>query len=372
VVEQPFPGKRVRGIEKGLVRLLDTAAKDLAPAYFALVMATGIVSLAAQAIGIPLLARSLFWLNGLFYGVLWCLTLWRIMRFGRRLGVDIQDYQRGPGFFSVAAGSAILGSQFVLLANEEITGMLLWGLAMALWLILNYGIFTAFTIQKHKPSLDGGITGTWLLAVVATQSVAVLAALLDAHWNPMHSLEFNFIALSLWLWGGMLYIWIMVLIFYRFNFFPFAAEDLIPPYWINMGAMAISTLAGSLLIVNAAKAPYLHSLLPFLKGFTVFYWVTGSWWIPLLVTLEIWRHGIKRLPIRYDPLYWSVVFPLGMYSLCTIHMAQSMALSFLLPLGYAFFYLALLAWAITLAGMIHHLGLGLRAGTENRIPHPLP
>jgi tellurite resistance protein TehA-like permease len=354
----------------GLPRLLDSAAENLAPAYVALVMATGIVSLATQAMGIPLLARLLFWLNGVFYGALCFLTVWRILRFGRRLGADLKDYQRGPGFFSVVAGSAILGSQFVLLADEEITGVLLWGFAMALWLILNYGIFTAFTIQKHKPSLEGGITGTWLLAVVAAQSVAVLAALLDAHWNPMHRLEFNFIALSLWLWGGMLYIWIMVLIFYRYSFFRFSAEDLVPPYWINMGAMAISTLAGSLLIVNAAKAPYLHSLLPFLKGFTVFYWATGSWWIPLLATLELWRHGFKRLPIHYDPLYWGVVFPLGMYSLCTLHLARSMDLPFLLPLGHVFFYLALLAWTITLAGMIHYLTLGLRAGTQNRIPHP--
>ncbi|WP_226859742.1 tellurite resistance/C4-dicarboxylate transporter family protein [Acidithiobacillus ferriphilus] len=337
---------------------LDSAVQDLAPAYFALVMATGIVSLTAQAMGIPLLARSLFWLNAAFYGVLWFLTVWRILRFGRRLGADLKDYQRGPGFFSVVAGSAILGSQFILLAKDETMGMLLWGLAMALWLILNYGIFTIFTIQKNKPSLEGGITGTWLLAVVAAQSVTVLATLLDAHLNPMHRLEFNFIALSLWLWGGMLYIWIIVLIFYRYSFFPLTAKDLVPPYWINMGAMAISTLAGSLLIVNAAKAPYLHSLLPFLKGFTVFYWATGSWWIPLLVTLELWRHGIKRLPIRYDPLYWGVVFPLGMYSLCTIYMAQSMDLPFLLPLGHAFFYLALLVWALTLYGMIRKMAFG--------------
>ena len=94
--------------------------------------------------------------------------------------------------------------------------------------------------------------------------LAVLAAVLDAHWGPVHRLEFNFIALSLWLWSGILYIWIVVLIFYRYMFFRFSAEDLVPPYWINMGAMTISTLAGSLLIVNAAKAPYLHSLLPFL------------------------------------------------------------------------------------------------------------
>src|SRR3546814_8451508 len=74
-----------------------------------------------------------------------------------------------------------------------------------------------------------------------------------------------------------------------------------------MGAMAISTLAGSLLIMNASDAPYLVSLLPFLKGFTIFYWATGTWWIPMLLLLGLWRYGYKRFPFRYDPLYWGAV-----------------------------------------------------------------
>src|SRR3546814_5827418 len=61
------------------------------------------------------------------------------------------------------------------------------------------------------------------------------------------------------------------------------------PYWINMGAMAISTLAGARLIANAPDAPWLDGLLPFLKGFTVFYWATASWWIPMLLALGFWR-----------------------------------------------------------------------------------
>jgi hypothetical protein len=89
----------------------------------------------------------------------------------------------------------------------------------------------------------------------------------------------------MWLWGGMLYIWMMSLIFYRYTFFTLEPGDLSPPYWINMGAMAISTLAGSLLILNSPDAPFLLSLLPFIKGFTVFYWATGTWWIPMLLVL---------------------------------------------------------------------------------------
>ena len=72
------------------------------------------------------------------------------------------------------------------------------------------------------------------------------------------------------------------LIFYRYTFFRFSPADLTPPYWINMGAMAISTLAGSLLIANRRTHRCCASLLPFLKGFTIFFWATGNWWIPML------------------------------------------------------------------------------------------
>src|SRR5215472_5547836 len=91
-------------------------------------------------------------------------------------------------------------------------------------------------------------------------------------------------------------------------------------YWINMGAMAISTLAGALLVENASDAPFLASLLPFHKGFTVFYWATATWWIPMLLVLGVWRHVVQKFRLRYDPLYWGAVFPLGMFSIATRQM----------------------------------------------------
>ena len=61
--------------------------------------------------------------------------------------------------------------------------------------------------------------------------------------------------------------------------------DLAPPYWINMGAMAISTLAGVSLIGSADGSEILSPLLPILKGFTLFCWATATWWIPMLIIL---------------------------------------------------------------------------------------
>ena len=200
--------------------------------------------------------------------------------------------------------------------------------------------------------MDKGISGAWLLAVVATQSIAVLAAILAAYTPQPLRLDLNFLALSMWLWGGMLYIWMMSLIFYRYTFFSFSPSDLSPPYWINMGAMAISTLAGSLLIVNSDDAWFLASIAPFIKGFTIFYWATGTWWIPMLVILGFWRHIYKRFPLAYDPLYWGAVFPVGMYAVATHQMASALHFDFLERLPWAFSFVAIAVWLLTFSAFL--------------------
>ena len=315
-------------------------------------MATGVVSLAARSLGHPVLAHGLFLLNIGLYCILCVLTVLRARRYPSLFFGDMVDHLRGPGFFTTVAATSLLACQFMMLENDSRPGLVLWTVAAALWFVLTYAIFAAFTVKPTKPTLDGGINGGWLLAVVATQSIAVSSALLATTMDQPHRVELNFIALSMWLWGGMLYIWLMALIFYRYTFFSLSPNDLTPPYWINMGAMAISTLAGSLLIMNASQEPYLFSLLPFIKGLTVFYWATGTWWIPMLLILGVWRYVYKRFPLQYDPLYWAAVFPLGMYSLSTWQMNVAMNLEFLALIPQVFFYVAALAWTLTFIGLL--------------------
>ncbi len=87
------------------------------PAYFALVMATGIVSIAADLTGRRLVAVALFALNIFFYAWLWGLTIVRLARYRERVRADILDHGRSVGFFTTVAATCVLGSQFVMIAG---------------------------------------------------------------------------------------------------------------------------------------------------------------------------------------------------------------------------------------------------------------
>ena len=338
-----------------LLQRVRASTENLSPGYFSMVMATGILSLAAHMLHVPVLPIVLLALNWCLFVVIGALALAHLYWHPRRVLDDLFNHLNAPGFFTFVAACSVLGSQSLLIGGSLRMAAALGIVGLLAWVAFTYTIFTVLTVKQDKPELARGINGGWLLAVVATQSMAVLAALIAPEVAQPLRLELNFFALSMWLWGGMLYIWMMSLIFYRYTFFAFSPADLSPPYWINMGAMAISTLAGSLLILNTPHAPFLHSMLPFIKGFTVFYWATGTWWIPMLVVLAVWRHGVRRFPFSYDPMYWGAVFPLGMYAASTLRMMQAMELGFLHPLPQVMFGVALTAWVLLFSGQLRAL-----------------
>ena len=337
------------------------AAADLFPGYFALVMATGIISIACFFLEMKTIFRVLLIINVIAYLILWVLLLLRLVFFFSRVKADMNDHVRGPGFFTVVAGTCVLGSALLIVVNQFQIAAGLWIAGLLLWAVIMYTFFAAMTVRENKPSIEVGLNGGWLLTVVATQSISVLGTLLSGRLVGSRT-PVLFFTLCMFLLGCMLYLPLITLIFYRFTFVNVTMASLTPPYWINMGAVAITTLAGARLIIAAPGWPLLNEVVPFLKGFTLFFWAAGTWWIPFLFILGFWRHVYKRFPLKYDPQYWGMVFPFGMYTVCTFQLSKAIDFQPLLVIPRYFIYLALAGWIAVSVGLISKLTFRKQAG----------
>ncbi len=322
------------------------------PGTFALVMATGIVSIAASLQGLTRASAALFAVSLAAYPLVWALTIVRMVRWPRRILPDLSDHSGAFRLLAAVAATSVLGSEVLLYTGRGKVAEALWGLAVVLWLVLVYAILVLLTTRERKPPLEAGLNGSWLLSVVSTESLAVLGALVA----PVSGAPRPVMLLSLatFLLGALLYVLLMALILFRWLFLPFPPEAATPPYWIATGATAITTLAGAHLLLSGPGFPLVRRLDPFLSGATLLFWATGTFWIPLLVLVFLWRHLLRAGPVRWDPQYWSVVFPLGMYAVATHALAHAASLPFLLEVARLFVWLALAAWILASAGFLRN------------------
>jgi tellurite resistance protein TehA-like permease len=205
-------------------------------------------------------------------------------------------------------------------------------------------------IRPGKPGLEAGINGTWFLLTVSTESIAVLAGLLLARDGGD---TLAFMAIACFTLGVVLYVIVMTMIFLRWTFYELDPTEADPPAWIAAGAVAITVLAGSNLLLAATSSPRIERLVPFVEGIVVLAWATATFWFPLMVAIGVWRHVVRRLPLRYHPSYWALVFPLGMYSAATYRMRAAIGLDALAWLPTVAFAVALVAWLATAIGLAH-------------------
>src|SRR5690606_35963479 len=135
------------------MNLFKQKTKELLPAYFALVMATGIISIALFLDGMELAAFVLFYLNLIFLIVLVSLFITRCVVYFDHVIADFTSYQKGPGFFTLIAALCIVGNQFILLFQNMLAAKILLVTAMVAWLVIGYGFFFNITVTEDKKSL---------------------------------------------------------------------------------------------------------------------------------------------------------------------------------------------------------------------------
>ena len=328
---------------------LQGGIRHLFPGYFALVMATGIVSTAVAADGAAGLSAAMLVLGIVCYLVLIACYIWRFASYRPEFLADATGPRTAFSLFTFTAGSDVLGARLAGGGYYTATAVLLV-VAGTAWLLLTYGVPLALIIGHGTGSALAGINGTWFLWVVGTQSLAVaLASLQPPLASPLAAL-----ALLLWAVGVMLYLIIATLALAGLLHFRVQAAALTPAYWVFMGATAISVLAGAKLL-GLPGGPLLAAVRPVVAGVSVILWAFGTWLIPLLVGLGVWRHLVRRVPLRYDPGLWSMVFPLGMYCVASEALGTALHVSWLVSAGRAGTWVAFAAWAVVFAAMLASL-----------------
>jgi tellurite resistance protein TehA-like permease len=339
---------QMRGLPQGSTR---SFVADFFPGYFGLVMATGIVSIALRSAEWYLFSNLLFGINVVSFCVLWGITILRLTRYRVAFVRDLTHHARGVTFLTVVAATSVLGVQFALMTPWMIVAKVLWVLAGCLWLVLIYTFFGAITVADPKPSLETTVNGSWLLVTVSIESLAVLGTYVASGPYLNFILFTSLCAYSL---GGMFYILFITLILHRWIFAKIGPAALGPSEWIDMGALAITTLAGARLLMLDNRWTFLGTLSPFLQGLTLFFWVTGTWWIPLLIIIEIWRH-VAGVPLVYSAQYWTLVFPLGMYTVATGALTRATGITMLAIVPKITVYAAFVVWILTFAGMLRKI-----------------
>ena len=316
-------------------------------------MATGIISTGTYLLGPSWLSRALLAAASIGLVVLSAALLARVIIFRSSVAADIQAPDRVFGFFTITAGADVLGVRLAA-AGHPLATAILASAAAAVWLALTYGVPASLLLTRARDSVLGGVNGTWLLWVVATQSLSLTASTLVPAW-PSQSGLLAPAATGLWSVGLVLYLLLVSLILLRWLTVAMTPATLGPPYWILMGATAITVLAGARILNLPAALPAVRATAGFVEGFSFTLWAFGTWWIPLLVILGFWRHVRHHWPLTYEPTLWSVVFPLGMYSVATLVFGKAAHLAFTEPLARFMLWVAVAAWALVAAAFLARL-----------------
>lgn len=326
---------------------------DLPPDVFAVVMATGIVSIAATYRPYPALSRALAGIAAALFVLLGGGLILRILAGPRSALGQVTDPDVALRLFTSVAACAVLGARF---AAERWALWLFAIAALGAWLLL-VPLAARDVASRPRAQLRDHAHGAWLLPSVATFGLASIAAALAVRIDSP-ALLLAGVALAI---GALAtYASVTWLIAWRAIARPFVPELITPDSWILMGALAIGTLTGAHLLA-AARALHMSGVVPgALHEATLVGWALASGWIPFLLYAEMWRIDQRAGSLHYAGVWWSAVFPVAMYSTATAATGSVLRIRPLGTIALVTFWVAVTLWLLVGTGLIHQAVLHSR------------
>jgi tellurite resistance protein TehA-like permease len=326
----PTPGNRIT-LKFVNLRLADV---EPTPDVFASVMATGIVSIAARDHHYSKLSDALAVLASLGLAVLVAGVIAAAAARSRKLFWDLTDPDVTLRLFTFVAACAVLDTR--LSFNLAMLG-LLGVVALVAWLVLI--VLTARNMAAHRwAALRDHAHGAWELASVGTSGLAIVMGQISYHTGHRWWL---LAAVPIWSAAIGIYALMTWLILWRAIVERSDRDGFAPDSWIMMGGLAIATLAGDQLHQQLSGWPAAA-----VRTITIITWVVATLWIPPLIYFGL--HRITQRPdvLQFTGAWWSLVFPLGMYSGATDAMAAEAGVRSMQTISLVFFWDAFAVWLI--------------------------
>jgi tellurite resistance protein TehA-like permease len=266
---------------------------------------------------------------------------------------DLRDPQIAFAYFTVVAATDVLG---VRLAQEGLNAVAipLFLFAALIWFVFGYVLPWQVMMTRDGKPILARANGTWFIWAVASQSLAIGMAQLRPQVDSVFASWVGLLAVLAWSVGVILYAAMAMLVLLRVVHHGVTAEQFDPAYWVAMGALAIAGVAGAA-IVQMEHTPLVDAVRPLIAATVVIFWVFCLWLIPLLVGAGFWRHVLHRVPLRYVPSLWSMVFPMGMFAVASLSLGEADALPAAGTVGGVALVVAVIVWAVVSIGMLHRL-----------------
>ncbi|WP_235733882.1 tellurite resistance/C4-dicarboxylate transporter family protein [Mycolicibacterium austroafricanum] len=303
------------------------------PDVFAAVMATGIVSIAAAEHGYTLVSTVLAVLAVTALPVLAAagVATWR------RAPLDLTDPDVTLRLFTFVAACAVLDARLA-----EIPGALwtLAVLAVVVWMTLVVLTRRALA-ARCWPELQARARGAWELPSVGTSGLAIVLTELSQFtgWRPLLG-----VAAVVWGLAIAAYCVMTSLILRRAFLARLDPNGFEPDAWILMGGLAIATLAGDR--IHRLSDGWLAEVT---RSGAAATWVVATLWLPPLLYFAVRHLGRPRV-LRFAGVWWSMVFPLGMYSMASYVVVVETGWAALTTVSLVFCWIAMLSWLLVAAG----------------------
>ncbi|MCR5977668.1 TDT family transporter [Gordonia jinghuaiqii] len=354
-------------------------ATYLPPNWFAAVMGTGIIAIAAHSLpwqpaGLRVVATG-FWLLAcaVFIGVVAAtIRHWvrdpQVARGHHGHRVVAHFYGAVPmavmtvGTSTMVVGAAIIGREAAL------------GVDVVCWIVGTLGgVVTALVIPyRHLIAARPGVGeafGGWLMPVVppmvSASAAAVLVGQLDAGWARDLVVGIGCAMFALALLAATP---IMVALVARLRTGDLGAANMMPTWWIVLGPLGQSVTAACLLahvapqVVSTPIAAAMHD---FSLTYGLVVWVAATFWIGIAARLTV---RTTRTGMPFAMTWWSFTFPVGTYVTASSALALTLGWRVFQVAAVAGFVILVTAWTVVAARTVR----GMASGELLRVPVPVP